>query len=204
GDPGATGPAGVAGPKGDTGATGPAGVAGPKGDPGATGPAGVAGPKGDTGATDSQVSAEIQGEPGVTEPIVTQGSKGETGTTVATPLEDELITAKGEGLLQPALPEFDGGIVPNVAPTAEVLPVGVLPEEEIITAKGESVKAPALPKLDLSAIKASHAPALAQAEAKKEENASLPNTGAEAELALTALGMIGLLATSRLVSRRRY
>ncbi|HFU4451931.1 TPA: LPXTG cell wall anchor domain-containing protein, partial [Streptococcus suis] len=169
-----TGPAGPQGPKGDTGATGPAGVAGPKGDTGSTGPAGP------------------------------QGPQGETSTTATTPLEEELITAKGESLLQPALPEFDGGIVPNVAPTAEVLPLGVLPEEEIITAKGESVKAPALPKLDLSAIKASHAPALAQAEAKKEEKASLPNTGVEAELALTALGAIGLLASSRLVSRKRY
>ncbi|HFI0035846.1 TPA: LPXTG cell wall anchor domain-containing protein, partial [Streptococcus suis] len=172
--------------KGDTGATGPVGPQGPKGDTGATGPVGPQGPKGDTGATGPA------------------GPQGDTSITATTPSEEELITAKGESLLQPALPEFDGGIVPNVAPTAEVLPLGVLPEEEIITAKGESVKAPALPKLDLSAIKASHAPALAQAEAKKEENASLPNTGAEAELALTALGMIGLLATSRLVSRRRY
>ncbi|HFU4116870.1 TPA: LPXTG cell wall anchor domain-containing protein, partial [Streptococcus suis] len=181
--------AGVAGPKGDTGATGPVGPQGPQGEPGATGPVGPQGP---------------QGEPGATEPVGPQGPQGETSTTATTPFEEELITAKGESLLQPALPEFDGGIVPNVAPTAEVLPLGVLPEEEIITAKGESVKAPALPKLDLSAIKASHAPALARSEAKKEEKASLPNTGVEAELALTALGMIGLLATSRLVSRRRY
>ncbi|HFI0564362.1 TPA: discoidin domain-containing protein [Streptococcus suis] len=204
GDTGATGPAGVASPKGDTGATGPAGVAGPKGDTGATGPAGVVGPKGDTGATGPAGVAGPKGDTGATGPVGPQGPQGETSTTATTPFEEELITAKGESLLQPALPEFDGGIVPNVAPTAEVLPLGVLPEEEIITAKGESVKAPALPKLDLSAIKASHAPALAQAEAKKEEKASLPNTGAEAELALTALGMIGLLATSRLVSRRRY
>ncbi|HEM3703350.1 TPA: LPXTG cell wall anchor domain-containing protein, partial [Streptococcus suis] len=189
GDTGATGPAGVAGPKGDTGATGPVGPQGPKGDTGATGPVGPQGPKGDTGATG---------------PAGPQGSKGDTGVTTTTPLEEELVTAKGESLLQPALPEFDGGIVPNVAPTAEALPLGVLPEEEIITAKGESVKSPALPKLDLSAIKASHAPAIAQAEAKKEDRASLPNTGVEAELALTALGAIGLLATSRLVSRKRY
>ncbi|HFH9840323.1 TPA: LPXTG cell wall anchor domain-containing protein, partial [Streptococcus suis] len=155
----------------------------------ATGPVGPQGPKGDTGAT------------GLAGP---QGPKGDAGVTTTTPLEGELVTAKGESLLQPALPEFDGGIVPNVAPTAEALPLGVLPEEEIITAKGESVKAPALPKLDLSAIKASHAPAIAQAEAKKEDRASLPNTGVEAELALTALGAIGLLATSRLVSRKRY
>ncbi|HFI0564497.1 TPA: LPXTG cell wall anchor domain-containing protein, partial [Streptococcus suis] len=188
-------PAGPQGPKGDTGATGPAGPQGPKGDTGATGPAGVAGPKGDTGSTGP---AGPQGDTGST------GPQGETSTTATTLFEEELITAKGESLLQPALPEFDGGIVPNVAPTAEVLPLGVLPEEEIITAKGESVKAPALPKLDLSAIKASHAPALAQAEAKKEEKASLPNTGVEAELALTALGAIGLLASSRLVSRKRY
>ncbi|HFI0622680.1 TPA: LPXTG cell wall anchor domain-containing protein, partial [Streptococcus suis] len=198
GDTGATGPAGVAGPKGDTGATGPVGPQGPKGDTGATGPAGPQGPQGDTGATGP---AGVAGPKGDTGPA---GPQGDTSITATTPSEEELITAKGESLLQPALPEFDGGIVPNVAPTAEVLPLGVLPEEEIITAKGESVKAPALPKLDLSAIKASHAPVLAQAEAKKEEKASLPNTGAEAELALTALGMISLLAASRLVSRRRY
>ncbi|HEL1619560.1 TPA: discoidin domain-containing protein [Streptococcus suis] len=204
GDTGATGPVGVAGPKGDTGATGPAGVAGPKGDTGVTGPVGPQGPKGDTGATGPVGPQGPKGDTGATGPVGPQGSKGDAGVTTTTPLEEELVTAKGESLLQPALPAFDGGIVPNVAPTAEALPLGVLPEEEIITAKGESVKAPALPKLDLSAIKASHAPAIAQAEAKKEEKASLPNTGVEAELALTALGAIGLLATSRLVSRKRY
>ncbi|HFU4465763.1 TPA: LPXTG cell wall anchor domain-containing protein, partial [Streptococcus suis] len=195
GDPGVTGPAGVAGPKGDPGVTGPVGPQGPKGDTGATGPAGLAGAKGDPGATGSAGSQVLKGDTGMT---------AATDATTATPLEEELVTAKGESLLQPALPAFDGGIVPNVAPTAEALPLGVLPEEEMITAKGESVKAPALPKLDLSAIKASHAPAIAQAEAKKEDRASLPNTGVEAELALTALGAIGLLATSRLVSRKRY
>ncbi|HFU4560110.1 TPA: LPXTG cell wall anchor domain-containing protein, partial [Streptococcus suis] len=161
--------------KGDTGPVGPQGI---KDDAGATSPVEVAKPKEDSVTT------------------------SDTGATTP-PIEEELITAKGESLLQPALPEFEGGIVPNVAPTAEVLPIGVLPEpeEEIITAKGESVKAPALPTLDLSAIKASHAPAVAAASAKKE---TLPETGVSESLALTALGLLGLAVAGKLAQRKKY
>ena len=73
GDPGETGPQGVAGPKGDKGdpgEAGPQGVAGPKGDkgdPGEAGPQGVAGPKGD------------KGDPGETGPQGVAGPKGDKG-----------------------------------------------------------------------------------------------------------------------------
>ncbi|HFI0671794.1 TPA: LPXTG cell wall anchor domain-containing protein, partial [Streptococcus suis] len=77
----------------------------------------------------------------------------------------------------------------------------VTASEEIITAKGESVKAPALPTLDLSAIKASHAPAVAAASAKKE---TLPETGVSESLALTALGLLGLAVAGKLAQRKRY
>ncbi|HFU4206001.1 TPA: LPXTG cell wall anchor domain-containing protein, partial [Streptococcus suis] len=79
--------------------------------------------------------------------------------------------------------------------------VGEAVTEEIITAKGESVKAPALPTLDLSAIKASHAPAVAAASAKKE---TLPNTGVSESLALTALGLLGLAVAGKLAQRKKY
>ncbi|HFU4122006.1 TPA: LPXTG cell wall anchor domain-containing protein, partial [Streptococcus suis] len=79
--------------------------------------------------------------------------------------------------------------------------VGEAVTEEIITAKGESVKAPALPALDLSAIKASHAPAVAAASAKKE---TLPNTGVSESLALTALGLLGLAVAGKLAQRKKY
>ncbi|HFI0036820.1 TPA: LPXTG cell wall anchor domain-containing protein, partial [Streptococcus suis] len=77
----------------------------------------------------------------------------------------------------------------------------VTASEEIITAKGESVKAPALPALDLSAIKASHAPAVAAASAKKE---TLPETGVSESLALTALGLLGLAVAGKLAQRKKY
>ncbi|HFU3984444.1 TPA: LPXTG cell wall anchor domain-containing protein, partial [Streptococcus suis] len=77
----------------------------------------------------------------------------------------------------------------------------VTTSEEIITAKGESVKAPALPALDLSAIKASHAPAVAAASTKKE---TLPETGVSESLALTALGLLGLAVAGKLAQRKRY
>ena len=66
-------------------------------------------------------------------------------------------------------------------------------------APSSDVKGSNLPKLDLTTIRASHADALA----KETPKASLPNTGMESSLALTALGLIGLLATSKLASRRR-
>ncbi|HFI0631475.1 TPA: LPXTG cell wall anchor domain-containing protein, partial [Streptococcus suis] len=212
------GPQGPQSVKGDTGPVGPQGI---KDDVGATSPVEVAKPKedsvttSDTGATTPPIEEELitaKGE-SLLQPALPEFEGGivpnVAPTAEALPIgvlpesEEEIITAKGESLLQPTLPEFEDGIVPNVAPTAEALPIGVLPEseEEIITAKGESVKAPALPALDLSAIKASHAPAVVAASAKKE---TLPETGVSESLALTALGLLGLAVAGKLAQRKRY
>ena len=62
----------------------------------------------------------------------------------------------------------------------------------------ESGKEPTLPSLNLSAIQASH-PTVT----KKDEKASLPNTGVASNVTLTALGFLGLVAAAKLRRQRQ-
>lgn len=176
------------GEKGDPGATGAQGPVGARGDTGATGAQGSVGAKGDTGATDSQGSVGAQDSTGATG---AQGPVGSTETTVdAGVLPAEVISPTSTS---------------QEVPTDQTQPVAT--EAEFITAKGESVKAPILPVLDLSTLKldteAKHLSKSKEEKAEKvEDTKKLPETSMTGSLALTALGLLGLVATRKLQKRR--
>ncbi|HFI0239490.1 TPA: glycoside hydrolase N-terminal domain-containing protein [Streptococcus suis] len=218
GETGATGAQGPVGPKGDTGATGAQGPVGPKGDTGATGAQGPVGPKGDTGATGAQGPVGPKGETGATGAQGPVGPKGDTGATGA----QGPVGAKGEtGATGSQAPvgssstTEDAGVLPTevISPTStsQEVPTDqtqqVASETELITAKGESVKAPILPVLDLSTLKLdTEAKHLSKSKEEKVEKAEdtkkLPATSMTGSLALTALGLLGLVATRKLQKRR--
>ncbi|MDW8751560.1 glycoside hydrolase N-terminal domain-containing protein [Streptococcus suis] len=215
GETGATGAQGPVGPKGDTGATGAQGPAGPKGETGATGAQGPVGPKGDTGATGAQGPVGPKGDTGVTGAQGLVGPKGDTGATGA----QGPVGAKGEtgaqGPVGSSSTTVDAGVLPaeviNPTSTSQEVPMDqtqqAATETELITAKGESVKAPILPVLDLSTLKLdTEAKHLSKSKEEKVEKAEdtkkLPATSMTGSLALTALGLLGLVATRKLQKRR--
>ncbi|HFR3977384.1 TPA: glycoside hydrolase N-terminal domain-containing protein [Streptococcus suis] len=218
GETGATGAQGPVGPKGDTGATGAQGPVGPKGDTGATGAQGPAGPKGETGATGAQGPVGPKGEAGATGAQGPVGPKGDTGATGA----QGPVGAKGEtgatgakGPVGSSSTTVDAGVLPTevISPTSTSQEVPTdqtqqaATETELITAKGESVKAPILPVLDLSTLKLdTEAKHLSKSKEEKVEKAEdtkkLPATSMTGSLALTALGLLGLVATRKLQKRR--
>ncbi|MCQ8260843.1 glycoside hydrolase N-terminal domain-containing protein [Streptococcus suis] len=203
GDTGATGAQGPVGPKGETGATGAQGPVGPKGETGATGAQGPVGPKGDTGATGAQGPVGPKGETGATGAQGPVGPKGETGATGA------------QGPVSSSSTTVDAGVLPTevISPTSTSQEVPTdqtqqaATETELITAKGESVKAPILPVLDLSTLKLdTEAKHLSKSKEEKVEKAEdtkkLPETSMTGSLTLTALGLLGLVATRKLQKRR--
>ncbi|HFI0671747.1 TPA: glycoside hydrolase N-terminal domain-containing protein [Streptococcus suis] len=203
GETGETGAQGPAGPKGDTGATGAQGPVGPKGETGATGAQGPVGPKGETGATGAQGPVGPKGDTGATGAQGPVGPKGETGATGA------------QGPVSSSSTTVDAGALPaevtSPTSTSQEVPTDqtqqATTETELITAKGESVKAPILPVLDLSTLKLdTEAKHLSKSKEEKVEKAEdtkkLPATSMTGSLALTALGLLGLVATRKLQKRR--
>ncbi|HFI0622523.1 TPA: glycoside hydrolase N-terminal domain-containing protein [Streptococcus suis] len=203
GETGVTGAQGPAGPKGDTGATGAQGPVGPKGETGATGAQGPVGPKGETGATGAQGPVGPKGDTGATGAQGPVGPKGETGATGA------------QGPVSSSSTTVDAGALPaevtSPTSTSQEVPTDqtqqATTETELITAKGESVKAPILPVLDLSTLKLdTEAKHLSKSKEEKVEKAEdtkkLPATSMTGSLALTALGLLGLVATRKLQKRR--
>ncbi|MCV3215099.1 collagen-like protein, partial [Plectonema radiosum NIES-515] len=145
-DTGATGAAGIQGPKGDTGATGAAGIQGPKGDTGATGAAGIQGPKGDTGATGAAGIQGLKGDTGATGAAGIQGLKGDKGDAGETPgTWQDLSLAMawsnyGTGYDTPQIRKYTSGLIEvkgiikkSIALVANeticTLPVGYRPSE---------------------------------------------------------------------------
>ncbi|HFI0635283.1 TPA: glycoside hydrolase N-terminal domain-containing protein [Streptococcus suis] len=211
GETGATGAQGPAGAKGETGATGVQGPAGAKGETGATGAQGPAGAKGETGATGAQGPVGAKGETGATGAQGPAGAKGETGSTGAQGVVGETAETgatgvqatvdAGESNTEVATSTTTG----QTTSTDQTQPVNT--EAELITAKGESVKAPILPVLDLSTLKldtnTNHLPKTKEEKAEKvEDTKELPKTSITGSLALTALGLLGLVATRKLQKRR--
>ncbi|HFH9838500.1 TPA: glycoside hydrolase N-terminal domain-containing protein [Streptococcus suis] len=212
GETGATGAQGPAGPKGETGATGAQGPAGAKGEMGATGAQGPAGPKGETGSTGAQGPVGPKGETGATGVQGIAGTTGDTGSTGSQASAETIGTrvdtdTSNVGVPAPTETKVEGTSVSTSQDTSTVQTQPVETEAELITAKGESVKAPILPALDLSALKldttAKHLAKTKEEKAEKvEDTKKLPETSMTGSLALTALGLLGLVATRKLQKRR--
>ncbi|HFU4205139.1 TPA: glycoside hydrolase N-terminal domain-containing protein [Streptococcus suis] len=227
GETGATGTQGPVGPKGDTGATGAQGSVGSSGETGATGAQGTVGAKGETGATDSQGSVGAKGDTGATDSqgsVGAQDSTGATGVQGLTGTTGEIgatgsqasvettgttVDTDTSNVVVPASTEtkVEDTSVSTSQDTSTVQAQPVATEAELITAKGESVKAPILPALDLSTLKLdTEAKRLSKSKEEKVEKAEdtkkLPETSVTGSLALTALGLLGLVATRKLQKRK--